>query len=316
MIRFIQEYETSTLPKLSQCSLYTKYDQVSGITNALREELGQASEYVQKVDDLKEIVALMRLNGDAIVKKAVDAWEKGEIVVIYNQEQSKIPNVLPYIVIGKEGNVKCYVFADKVMTRLNSTNEYINLMATLEAGYLALRMQQEPTKFISNRNIIMILAEIYQFMVLCPLEVRLYMKGENLTKAMMYAIAYFYKIIDGPNMKFENINFKKFLKEKVNNEVAKQVVTEVQAMEGTSFMDLLELIKKINPVRYGNLDAVYLQHFVSCCGVYITFALEVPQYLFLLLTSASYKTKLTSFNMNKLVGVTSKKCITQMVSMV
>lgn len=318
MIQFIQEYETastSTLPKLSQSSLYIKYDQVSGITQSLREELGQASEFVQKPDDLKELVALMRLNGDAVVKKAVDAWEKGDIVVIYDQEQSKIPNVLPYIVIGKEGNMRCYLFADKVITRLNSTNEYINLMATLEAGYLALCMQRDPTKFVSNRNIMMILAEIYQFMVLCPLEVRLYMKGENLTKAMMYALAYFYKLIDG-EARFESINFKRFLKEKVDSEVAKQVIAEVQAMQGTSFMDLLELIKKINPVRYGNLDAVYLQHFVNCCGVYITFALENPQYLFLLLTSASYKTKLTSFNMNKLVGVTSKKCITQMVSMV
>lgn len=313
MIQFIQE---AALPKLSQSSLYVKYDQVSGITDALREELGQASEFIQKPDDLKELIALMRLNGDAIVKKAIDAWERGEIVVIYDHEQSKIPNVLPYIVIGKEGAMKCYVFADRVMTRLNSTNEYINLMATLEAGYLALCIQKDPTRFVSNRNIMMILAEIYQFMVLCPLEVRLYMKGENLTKSMMYALAYFYKLIDGDAMTFENINFKRFLKEKVDNELAKQVVAEVKGMPGTSFMDLLELIKKINPVRYGNLDAVYLQHFVSCCGVYITFALENPQYLFLLLTSASYKTKLTSFNMNKLVGVTSKKCITQMVSMV
>ena len=313
MIQLIQE---AALPKLSQSSLYVKYDQTSNITQCLRDELSQASEYVQKPDDLKELVALMRLNGDAIVKKAVDAWEKGDIVVIYDPEQSKIPNVLPYIVIGKEGAMKCYVFADRVITRLNSTNEYINLMATLEAGYLALCIQREPTRFVSNRNIMMILAEIYQFMVLCPLEIRLYMKGENLTKAMMYAISYFYKIIDGEALAYESINFKKFLKEKVDADTAKQIVAEVKAMPGTSFMDLLELIKQINPVRYGNLDAVYLQHFVNCCGVYITFALENPQYLFLLLTSSSYKTKLTSFNMNKLVGTTSKKCITQMISMV
>lgn len=313
MIQFVQE---ATLPKLSQTSLFLKYNEASGIAANIQEELSTAGDNIQKPDDLKEIVALMRLNGDAIVKKAIDAWENGELVVLFNNETSKIPSVLPYICIGKEGNVRCYIFADKLMTRLNSTNEYINLMAGLEAGYLALKMQKDPNKFISNRNIMMIFADIYQFMVLCPLEVRLYMKGDNLSKAMMYAIAFFYKMIDGDQMSFETINFKRLMKDNVDHAVAKQVVEEVRALPSASFLQLLELIKKINPVRYGNLDAQYIQHFVSTCGVYITFALENPTYLFLLMTSASYKTKLTSFNLNKLVGQYSKKCITQLVSMV
>ena len=313
MIRFIQE---AALPKLSQTSLYAKFDQTSNVTASLREELASASENVQKPDDLKEIVALMQLNGDAVVKKTIDAWAKGEIVVLFNNETSKLPSALPYICIGKEGAVKCYVFADKLITKLNSTNEYINLMAGLEAGYLALRLQKEPNRFISNRNVMMLFADIYQFMVLSPLEIRLYMKGDNLTKAMMYAIAFFYKIIDGDAMSIENINFKRLMKDKVDMNVAKQVVEEVRGLPSASFMDLLELIKKINPVRYGQLDAEYLRHFVSTCGVYITFALENPAYLFLAMTSSSYKTKLTSFNLNKLIGAYSKKCITQLVSMV
>jgi len=313
MIKWMQE---AVLPKLSQTSLYSRFDQSSGITQALREELATCAENVQKPDDLKELVALMQLNGDAIVKKAIEAWTKGEIVVIFNPEESKIPSVLPYIVIGREGNVKCYIFADKLMTRLNSTNEYINLMAGLEAGFLALRLQQKPDQFVSNRNIMLIFADIYQFMTMCPLEVRLYMKGDNLTKAMMYAIAFYYKMIDGEQMSYESINFKRLLKDKVDADLAKQVTAEVKALPTASFMDLLELIKRINPVRYGNLDAVYVQHFVSCCGVYITFALENPGYLFLTMTSAAYKTKLTSFNLNKLIGPYAKKCITQLVSMV
>lgn len=313
MIKIFQE---AALPKLSQTSLYQKFDENTGLTAALKEELSTASEYIKKPEELKELIALMQLNGDAVVKKAITAWEKGEIVVIFNHETSKIPSTLPYVIIGKEGSQKCYIFADKVMTNLASANEYVNLMATLEAGFLALRLQQNPTRFTGNRNVMLIFADIFQFMVLCPLEIRLYMKGDNLTKAMMYAIAFFYKIIDGEAMSVESINFKKLMKDKVNNALAKQVVEEVKALPSASFMDLLELIKKINPVRYGNLDAVYMQHFISCCGVYITFALENPAYLFLLMTSASYKTKLTSFNMNKLVGLYSKKCITQLVSIV
>lgn len=313
MLQIMQE---AVLPKLSQSSLYVKYDQTSGITQSLREELANSQAFIQKPDDMKEIVALMQLNGDGIIKKAVEAWNKGEIVVIFNHETSKIPSVLPYIVIGQAGSQKCYIFADRVMTRINSTNEYINLMATLEAGFLALRMQQNPDRFISNRNVMLIFADLYQFMATCPLEVRLYMKGDNLTKAMMYCIAFYYKLIDGEMMSKENINFKRLLKDQVNNEWATQIVGEVKALQDNSFMNILELIKQINPVRYGNLDAVYLQQFIACCGIYIVFALENPQYLFLLMTSASYKTKLTSFNMNKLVGTQSKKCITQLISMV
>ena len=108
----------------------------------------------------------------------------------------------------------------------------------------------------------------------------------------------------------------RLLKDQVNNEWATQIVNEVKGLQDNSFMNILELIKQINPVRYGNLDAVYLQQFIACCGIYIVFALENPQYLFLLMTSASYKTKLTSCNMNKLVGTQSKKCITQLISMV
>lgn len=313
MIQFMQE---AALPKLSQTSLYGKYDQASNITQALREELSTASEHIQRPDDLRELVALMRLNGDAVIKKAIDAWEKGEMVVLFNMDESKIPPVLPYVIIGKEGAQKCYIFADKLMTRLNSTNEYINLMAGLEAGYLALRLNQNPDKFVSNRNLMFLLVDIYQFMVLCPLEVALYMKGDNLTKAMMYAIAFFYKIIDGDQLSAESINFKRLLKDKVNNDLCKQVVEEVRALQSPSFMELLELIKRINPTRYGNLDSVYMQAFVRSCGVYITFALENPAYLYLLMTSASYKTKLTSFNLNKLVGAQSRKTITQFVSLV
>lgn len=317
MIRFTQESCVDIcLPRLSQLPLYQQYDQYSNLSASLREELQTASEYIQTPDDLKELVALMRLNGDAVVKKAIDAWEKGDIVVLFHPETSKIPTVLPYVVLGVSSGIKCFIFADKLMSRLNSTNEYINLMAGLEAGYLALKLQKNPTSFINNRNIMLLIAEIYQFMALCPLEVRLYIKGENLTKAMIYVIAFFYKIIDGEKMSADSINFKRLMKDKVDHAVVKQVVDQVRALERTSFIDLLELIKKINPVRYGNLDAVYLQHFIGCCGNYIMFALEHPAYLFLLLTSASYKTKLTSFNLNKLVGTCSRSCITQLTSIV
>jgi hypothetical protein len=86
-----------------------------------------------------------------------------------------------------------------------------------------------------------------------------------------------------------------------------QIVEDVKSMDDTSFLSLLELIKKINPVRYKDISNMYVTYFVQTCGMPIIFALENPTYLVLLLTSASYKTRLTQFGLNKLVGATCKK---------
>ena len=311
MIQFIQE---AALPKLSQTSLYVQYDRTSHITEAVKEEFTNIKEHTIKSSDMQEIVSLMKLNGDAIIKKAINAWDNGDVVVIFNPT-SKIPSVLPYIIAGKD-TPKCYVFADKLMSKLTNTNEYVNLMAGLEAGYIALQMTKAPNRFTNNRDLVMAFCVVYQLMVTAPLENRLYMKGENLTKAMLYTVAYFYRIIDGENMSPERISYKRFTNQKIDPKTFAQIVEDVKALPDTNFLTFIELIKKLNPVRYKNLESMYLTYFVSTCSVYLVFALENPTYLPLLVTSANYKTKLTQFGLNKLVGVYAKKILAMLTSIV
>lgn len=144
-------------------------------------------------------------------------------------------------------------------------------------------------------------------MVTAPLEQKLYIKGENLTKVYLYTIAYFYKMIDGPSMSVENIPYKRIIGDKLDMAVVKQTAEEVKALEDTSFMGLLSLIVKINPVRYKDIPSMYINYFYPSCGTSLIFALENLQYLFLLVSSASYKSNITGAGLNKLVAMSTKK---------
>jgi hypothetical protein len=310
----IQIFQEAVLPKLSQTSLYSKYDQSSGITDAVKAEFSTIKDHMVQSSDVQELVALMKLNGDPIIKKAIAAWDKGDVVVIFNPT-SKIPSVLPYIIAGKD-QPRCYVFADRLMSKLNNQIEYVNLMAGIEAGYIALCMQKNPNKFINNRDLMLAWCNVYQAMTVAPMEQRLYMKGDNLVKAMLYAIAYFYKMIDGDRMSAERINYKRLLNQKVDPKLFQQIVEEVKGLDNNGFFTFLNLIKKINVVRYKNLENLYLNYFVASCGVYEIFALENPQYLMLLITSANYKTKLSNYGLNRMLSMPCKKIITLMTGMV
>ena len=76
MIQFIQE---TALPKLSQTSLYEKFNETSDISNSVREELKHAKSYTVQPEKIQEIIAIMKLNGDPICKKAIEAYIKGDI---------------------------------------------------------------------------------------------------------------------------------------------------------------------------------------------------------------------------------------------
>ena len=74
-------------------------------------------------------------------------------------------------------------------------------------------------------------------------------------------------------------------------------------------MSVLELIKQINPVRYKDIDVMYMTHFNSTCGTSLIFALENLSYLFLLVSSSTYKTGVTAYGLNKIVNMPAKKAV-------
>lgn len=310
----LQLFQEASVPKLSETSLYMKFNETSDITNNIKAEISQSKENIVAPETIKEILALIRLNGDAIAKKSVDAYLKGEMVIIHNKATSKIPASLPFIVMGYKGTPTAFIFADKVVNNITAASEYTNLMAVMEAAYLALKLNTSPDLFLMNSQLMLTLCNIYTMMVVAPLEQRLYMKGDNLTKAMMYVISYFYNIFRGDNMTVESIPFKRLLNDKVNPDIANQIIDDVVSNPDKSFMGLLKMISKINPIRYKDLDSMYLSYFTSTCGVSLIFALENIAYLFLLISSASYKTTITSYSLNKTVSMPCKKAVMLLTS--
>lgn len=310
MISFFQEY---TVPKLSQTSLYQKFNETSDLTNAVITEIKNAKNNSITPDKIPEVLALMKLNGDVIVKKAIKAYENGNIVILFNPTTSKIPPSLPYIVNGG----KVYIFADKVVNNVSSSSEYTRLMATLEAAYLALGLTVKPDKIMLNRQLILNLCNLYSVMATAPLEQKLYVKGENLTKMMIYTISYFYRIVDGDQYDPESIVIlsRRLILDKVDKSTVLQIANEVKDMQNPSFMNLIELIKQINPIRYKDIDTLYMTHFISVCGTPLIFGLENLSYLFMLVTSAQYKTGLTGYGLNKAVSGIVKKITTIMKTM-
>ena len=309
-------FTEAALPKLSQTSLFEKMNHDGAISSAVKDELKSLDRYRVTPDQIKEVVALMRLNGDMAIKKVLKAFEDNDLVIVYHKDNAKIPGALPFIVVNVGEKSKVFVFADKVVSNLASQKEYINLMATMEAAYFALMLYRNSSKFIANRNLMQVMCNIYAILVTLPLEQRVYMKGEYLTKAMLYAIAYFYRMIDGADrVSVNTIPYKKIISDKVPEGAVKEIFSQVASMEDSSFMGLINLIQNINPVRYKDLEAMYLQHFTTSCGVPLIFSLENLGYIFMLIYSAEYKTQLTQYNLNKTCSGLIKKASTLLGSM-
>jgi len=306
--------EAAGVTRLSQTTIYQKFDQTSNITKSVIEELRKGDRYYVKPKDIEELIALMKLNGDSIVKKAILAYEKGEIVIINNKETSQIPSVLPYLINTTSSGTTCYIFADKVVANIKSNQEYRNLMAAIEAGYIALCLTKEPKRFTMNAQLMLTLCDCWWRMIIAPLESKIYMKGDNLTKASMYAIAFYYKMIHG-DLENSAVPFNRFLRDKIEPAVQKQIVQEVNALTDLSILSLIELIKRINPMRYKDLEQKYVNYFTQICGMSILFAMENIQYLFLLVTSANYKTSLSGFSLNKIVQSSAKRAQVLLTSM-
>ena len=297
------------IPKLTETSLFQKFDQTSQLADAIRSEIKGSKETLVSNDTLKEIFALIRLNGDVLAKKAVDAALKGEIKIIFNKATSKIPPSLPYIVLRENTKLVAYIFADKVVNNITSASEYVNLMTVMEAAYIAMAMQKEPNVFTMNSQLMLTLCNIYTLMVIAPLEQRLYMKGDNLTKAMIYVITHFY------NMFRPDDSLRRLLQDTPDPSIINPIMDDVISNSDKSFMGLLSMIKKINPLRYKNIDSMYMTYFTSTCGVSLIFALENISYLFLLVSSATYKSGITAYSLNKTAIMPCKKAITIMSTM-
>ena len=301
----------SAIPKLTETSLFQKFDETTGLSNNIKSEITGSKETLVSPDTLKEIFALIKLNGDTIAKKAVDAAVSGEIKIIFNKATSKIPPSLPFIIVRQNNKPIAYIFADKVVNNITASSEYVNMMAVMEAAYLALELQKAPTVFIMNSQLMLTLCNIYTLMVITPLEQRLYMKGENLTKAMIYVITHFYNMLrPNESLTADSIPFKRLLQDAPDRNMIDTIMDDVISNPDKTFMGLLKMIQKINPIRYKHIDSMYMTYFTATCGISLIFALENLSYLFLLVTASSYKSALTAYSLNKVTAMACKRALT------
>jgi hypothetical protein len=259
----------------------------------------------------------MKLNGDAICKKAIEAVIKGEIIILDNKETSKIPVCLPYIIISKDGKHTAFVFANTFLDVITSPQETPKLMAVLEAAYLALCITRKQNDFIMNSQLMLTLCKVWLVMVSAPLQQKLYMKGDNLNKAMLYLITYFYMLFRDVNeLDATSIPYAKIMDDKIDAKIAASIIEDAKTIGSQNFMDIINKIKKINAIRYKDLDSMYMSYFTTVCGTPLIFSIENISYLFLLLTSSAYKTNMTGYGLNKLVQLTSRKILNVMSSIV
>ncbi len=290
--------------------MYVKFNETSDISKCVVDEIRNAKDKIVPKEDITELLSLMKLNGDAIVKKAIADYEDGNIIIIFNKETSVIPATLPFIINSKGSDSKAFIFANVFMNNVKSASEYTTLMAMMEAAYLAKAIQMDPDAFINNRSLMLNLCNLYTMMAVSPLEQKVYIKGENLVKTMLYIMSFFYKMVDGNE--FEIIpGYKKIISDKIDDRIVQQIEAEVRALPTTSFMEFLDTcIKRLNPVRYADIDQMYMTHFIRVCGVSLCFALECLPYLFILVTSVAYRTGITSVGLNKLLAPQIRKTIT------
>ena len=230
----------SAIPKLTETSLFQKFDETTGLSNNIKSEITGSKETLISPDTLKEIFALIKLNGDTIAKKAVDAAVSGEIKIIFNKATSKIPPSLPFIIVRQNNKSTAYIFADKVVNNITASSEYVNMMTVMEAAYLALELQKAPTVFIMNSQLMLTLCNIYTLMVITPLEQRLYMKGENLTKAMIYVITHFYNMFrPDESLTADSIPFKRLLQDAPDRNMIDTIMDDVISNPDKTFISSL-----------------------------------------------------------------------------
>lgn len=309
MIKIITEAE---LPKLTDTSYYKKFNETSNITKAVGAEIGRTDKYV-KPEDIEEIIALIRLNGSSVSKKAVEAYKDGKIKIIFNNETTTVPQSLPYIVGRGDRGFQGYIFADRFMNNIKSTQEYQSLNAVMSACYMALITAEKPTVITNNRNLVLTLCDAYIKMVTAPLETKLYMKGENLTKALAYAMGYFYRMVDGPDDMM--VPFKRLIGDSMTVDVEKSITDDIKALPNMDFENLINLFVKINPVRYKDLPGAYMQYFFQTCGSTLIFALENLQYLWLAAMCATIKSTIIGYGFSKTISDDGRNIVKMLASM-
>lgn len=312
----LQIFQEATLPMLTEVPLFGVLDEGSNVKANIGAELSKLKDITVEKSVLQEMFNVIMFRGSPITRKAIEAYDKGDIIITFNREGSKIPQLIPYIVVGTNDSFKVIIFAEKVLSKMPS-DETDNLMAVMEAAYLSLLFTRDPNMFTNNSQLMLSLCDIYANMATYPLESIKNIKGDNLNKIYVYIITYFYRMFRD-DVSEANTPYKRIIVDKMDPIVVSQIVNEVNEKSPKSFHELLELMVKLNPVSpiYQNMPGYYIDAFFRACGIPV-FALEYIPYIFLIIASSIHRTSgITMVGFNKHINMRCKKISMYLINLV
>lgn len=326
MLQIFQEAVKTEIPKLSEIPLYQTFDKanknasssegVITLTEGIGYELSHLEDIIVEKSVIEEMLSSALYKGNQITRSAVDAYKSGDIIITFNSDGSKVPRLLPYIVVDNNGSFKAIIFSDRFLSKIPS-DETENLSAVLEAAYLSLLISKNPEAFFNNSQLMLSLCDIYANMATYPIENVKNIKGDNLNKIYLYVIAYFYSMFRD-EVTETNTPYKKIVLDKVDPIIASQIFSEVSEKKPKSFYELTEMMVKLNPASrdFYTLPSTYNNLFFNACGLLI-FALEYIPYLFLIITTSIHHcVGINLYGFNKHINLRCKKVMVQLLTLV
>lgn len=269
---------------LEDSFIYKSFNASNGVVEKMVKYLKTAvsldSSYIEE-----QYMQMKKINFSPLTQKVVEAYDKGEIELLYSRE-SKIGTSLPFIIRrNNSGKIVATIFIATfgVIDKDSILSIPVKqLYALMESAYVALEMQKDPTKIQRNVGLMRICASVYTEMFL-----RIFNKLYALTTdrvlhdKVSYCITRFFleRIWEYPNVGLINSYASADLKyiEELDLNLTQQEYNSAQVKD---LNDLLLFVKTLSP-RMKDLNTRYfIEQYVNTYHGASIMAMDYLPYVF------------------------------------
>lgn len=243
-------------------------------------------------------------------KKVLEAYNKGEIEILYSKE-TKVGASIPFIIRKKsDGNIVASIFISSFSSIDKEDNLTIpvrQLYTLLESAYIALQMQTNPLKIQRNVTLMKIFANIYVSMIMRILD-REYslILNKVLYEKVQYCVTRFFieRVWGYPNAGLVEAYSSNELRE-ISEFDLDMIKTGYDNFDITSLDKLIEYIKTLSP-RMKELTVKYfIEKYVNAYHGGALISLDYLPYVFYVVISVLLGSFLVSQNaLNDIVKTT------------
>lgn len=269
---------------LSESQIFQKLNDSSGITQRI-EQIIKSGVIVEKdfIEEQYNQIAKTRLS--PLVDKVLDAYNKGEIVLVYNKNVH-LTIALPFTVMKLKGKYRAVIFiAD--FSGLTQDESGLNiemkkLYTIMEAALVGLRYYTNPEKFARSSVLAKIGAVVYTEMCLRIFNKEFALSLEKESYDMIsYGLARFYlsKVFGLSSEELLHAYSRYVCKspDETNINLAKGMY---EGEEITTVEDLLTFFKKIYPKMERLSFRYFFERWISSYGIGATLAMDNFPYLY------------------------------------